>query len=173
MLAHLKRATLNGRALISFLIGLISVSDIGDHVGQEKDIFTMVRWLPTNIVGGGDCRGGRGGGEVFEWWDLLGQRVEILHGGLHPPLIGPQHLSQGGRCGWLAAAQGGGSPTLAGGDGGRGRGKSCRHSFGPNPHRSSISREDTPVLNNSRACLPPSPPPPTTKEEERARPGCV
>ena len=79
-----------------------------------------------------------------------------------PPLIGPQHLSQGGRCGWLAAAQGGGSPPLAGGDGGRGRAKSCRHSFGPNPHRSSISREDTPVLNNSRACLPPSSPPCTT-----------
>ena len=53
--AKVKRATLIGRALISFLIGLISVSDMGDHVGQEKDIFTMVRWLPTNIVGGGDC----------------------------------------------------------------------------------------------------------------------
>ena len=58
--AKVKRATLNGRALISSLIGLIPVSDMGDHVGQEKDIFTMVRWLPTNIVGGGDCRGGRG-----------------------------------------------------------------------------------------------------------------
>ena len=53
--AKVKRATLNGRALISFLIGLIPVSDIGDHVGQGKDIFTMVRWLPTNIVGRGDC----------------------------------------------------------------------------------------------------------------------
>ena len=42
-----------------------------------------------------------GGGKVVEWWDKPGQRVEILHGGLHPPLIGPQHLSQGGRCGWL------------------------------------------------------------------------
>ena len=109
-----------------------------------------------------------GGGEVVEWWDLLGQRVEILHGGLRPPLIGPQHLSQGGRCGWMAAAQGGGSPTLAGGDGGRGRAKSCRHSFGPNPHRSSISREDTLVLNNSRACLPPSPPP-TRRKRGRGR----
>ena len=29
--AKVKRATLNGRALISFLIGLISVSDMGDH----------------------------------------------------------------------------------------------------------------------------------------------
>ena len=67
---------------------------------------------------------------------------------------------------WMAAAQGGGSPTLAGGDGGRGRAKSCRHSFGPNPHRSSISREDTPVLNNSRACLPPSPP---TTRRKRGR----
>ena len=86
-----------------------------------------------------------------------------------PPLIGPQHLSQGGRCGWMAAAQGGGSPTLAGGDGGRGRAKSCRHSFGPNPHRSSISREDTPVLNNSRACLPPPPPPTTRRKRGRGR----
>ena len=53
--AKVKRATLNGRALISSLIGLVPVSDMGDHIGQEKDIFTMVRWLPTNIVGGGDC----------------------------------------------------------------------------------------------------------------------
>ena len=58
--AKVKRATPNGRALISLLIGLIFVSDMGDHNGQGKDIFTMVRWLPTNIVGGGDCRGGRG-----------------------------------------------------------------------------------------------------------------
>ena len=58
---------------------------------------------------------------------------------------------------------------LAGGDGGRGRAKSCRHSFGPNPHRSSISREDTPVLNNSRACLPPCPPLPTRRKRGRGR----
>ena len=70
---------------------------------------------------------------------------------------------------WLDAAQGGGSPPLAGGDGGRGRAKSCRHSFGPNPHRSSISREDTPVLNNSRACLPPSPPTTTWRKRGRGR----
>ena len=43
-----------------------------------------------------------GGGEVVEWWDKPGQRVEILHGGLHPPwLVLNTFLKVADVAGWL------------------------------------------------------------------------